>query len=74
MGKICVTENVTDYFEYLMDMSSGNLAAVLIEGLQLRCNTLTSYVRMIIMHLLPLYSFYFTRDASVSNRKQGTYL
>ncbi|MDD2492005.1 MAG: arginine deiminase family protein [Bacteroidales bacterium] len=66
IGKVCVTENVTDYFEYLMDMSSKNLAAVLIEGLPARINTLTAYLKDDYYALLPLYNFYFTRDASVS--------
>ena len=66
IGKICVTENVTDYFEYLMDMSSKNLAAVLIEGLPAKINTLTAYLKDDYYALLPLYNFYFTRDASVS--------
>ncbi|MDX9782209.1 MAG: arginine deiminase family protein [Bacteroidales bacterium] len=66
IGKICVTENVTDYFEYLMDMSSKNLAAVLIEGLPAKINTLTSYLKDDYYALLPLYNFYFTRDASVT--------
>ena len=66
IGKVCVTENVTDYFEYLMDMSSKNLAAVLIEGLPARINSLTAYLKDDYYALLPLYNFYFTRDASVS--------
>jgi len=66
VGKICVTENVTDYFEYLMEMSSRNLANVLIEGLPARINTLTAYLKDDYYALLPLYNFYFTRDAAVS--------
>ncbi|MDD2426093.1 MAG: arginine deiminase family protein [Bacteroidales bacterium] len=66
IGKICVTENVTDYFEYLMEMSSKALAQVLIEGLPARINTLTAYLKDDYYALLPLYNFYFTRDASVS--------
>ena len=66
VGKICVTENVTDYFEYLMEMSSRNLANVLIEGLPARINTLSAYLKDYYYALLPLYNFYFTRDAAVS--------
>lgn len=65
IGKICVTEEVTDYFEYLMDMTSKNLAQVLIEGLPAKINTLTSYLKDDYYALLPLYNFYFTRDSSV---------
>ena len=66
IGKICVAEGVTDYFEYLMDMSSKSLAQVLIEGLPAKINTLTAYLKDDYYALLPLYNFYFTRDASVS--------
>lgn len=66
IGKICVSEEVTEYFEYLMDMSSKALTKVLIEGLPARINTLTAYLKDDYYALQPLYNFYFTRDASVS--------
>jgi len=66
IGKICVTEDVTEYFEYLMDMSSKALATVLMEGLPARVNSLTAYLKDDYYALLPLYNYYFTRDASVS--------
>jgi arginine deiminase len=66
IGKICVSEGVTDYFEYLMDMPSAKLAGVLIEGLPARINTLTSYLKDEYYALPPLYNYYFTRDASVA--------
>ncbi len=66
IGKICVGEGVTDYFEYLMDMKSKELARVLIEGLPARIDTLTAYLKDDYYALLPLYNYYFTRDASVT--------
>jgi arginine deiminase len=66
IGKICVGEGVTDYFEYLMEMSSKNLATVLIEGLPARINSLTAYLKDEYYALPPLYNYYFTRDASVT--------
>lgn len=66
IGKICVGENVTDYFEFLMEMSSKNLATVLIEGLPARINSLTAYLKDEYYALPPLYNYYFTRDASVT--------
>ncbi len=66
IGKICVAEGVTDYFEYLMDMTPKALSQVLIEGLPARINTLTAFLNDDYYALLPLYNFYFTRDASVS--------
>ena len=63
IGKICVMEQVTDYFDMLMDMSSARLAKVLIEGLPAKINTLTSFLNEDYYALFPLYNFYFTRDA-----------
>ena len=66
IGKICVMEQVTDYFDMLMDMSSVRLAKVLIEGLPAKINTLTSFLNEDYYALFPLYNFYFTRDAAVT--------
>ena len=66
IGKICVMEQVTDYFDMLMDMSSARLAKVLIEGLPAKINTLTSFLNEDYYALFPLYNFYFTRDAAVT--------
>ena len=66
IGKICVSEEVTDYYEALMAMNSKDLARVLIEGLPARINTLTAYLQNEYYALAPLYNFYFTRDSSVT--------
>ncbi len=66
IGKICVSEQVTEYFDILMEMSSSRLAKVLIEGLPAKINTLTSFLKDEYYALFPLYNFYFTRDASVT--------
>ncbi len=66
IGKICISEGVTDYFEDLMDMSSEVLAKSLIEGVPAKVNTLTAYLKDEYYALYPLYNFYFTRDASVA--------
>ncbi len=64
--RICATEEVTDYFDTLMAMSSKMLVTVLIEGLPAKINTLTSYFKNEYYALPPLYNFYFTRDAAVT--------
>ena len=64
IGKICLTENVNDYYDELMEMSSRTLANKLIEGLPARIDSLTSFLNDEYYALLPLYNFYFTRDAS----------
>ena len=66
IGKICVQEQVTDYFETLMAMKSKELARVLIEGLPAKINTLTAFLNDEYYALSPLYNFYFTRDSSVT--------
>ena len=66
VGKICITEHVTDYFDHLMEMPSHTLATQLIEGMPARIETLTAFLKDEYYALLPLYNFYFTRDASVS--------
>lgn len=66
IGKICVTEGVTSYFDTLMQMPSQELARVLIEGLPARMDSLTAFLNEDHYALFPLYNFYFTRDASVT--------
>lgn len=66
IGKICIEEGVTDYFDYLMELPSAQLAKNLIEGVPARVNTLTAYLKEEYYALYPLYNFYFTRDASVT--------
>lgn len=66
IGKICISEGVTDYFDDLMEMPSRELAKSLIEGVPARINSLTAYLKDEYYALYPLYNFYFTRDASVT--------
>ncbi|MDD4669448.1 MAG: arginine deiminase family protein [Bacteroidales bacterium] len=66
IGKICVTEQATDYFETLMEMNSQHLVKVLIEGLPAKIDTLTAFLKDEYYALYPLYNFYFTRDSSVT--------
>lgn len=71
IGKICISEGVTDYFDYLMDLSPKSLSQVLIEGLPAKINTLTAYLNDDYYALFPLYNFYFTRDSSVAIGNQA---
>lgn len=66
IGKICIEEGATDYFDDLMAMPSAELARCLIEGVPAKVNSLTSYLKDEYYALYPLYNFYFTRDASVT--------
>lgn len=66
IGKICIEEGATDYFDDLMEMNSAELAKCLIEGVPAKINSLTAYLKDEYYALYPLYNFYFTRDASVT--------
>jgi len=62
--KIGETEQVSGYGDYLRDLPASTLAKILIEGLPIQINTLTDFLRDEYYTLMPLYNFYFTRDAS----------
>ncbi|MDR1680671.1 MAG: arginine deiminase [Prevotellaceae bacterium] len=64
--KICRNENVTDYFDDLLNLSPNKLATCLIEGLPARIDNLTAFLNDDYYALFPLYNFYFTRDASMA--------
>ncbi len=66
IGKICIEEGATSYFDTLMAMPSKELARCLIEGVPARIDSLTAYLKDEYYALYPLYNFYFTRDASVT--------
>ncbi len=66
IGKICIEEGATNYFDTLMAMPSKELARCLIEGVPARVDSLTAYLKDEYYALYPLYNFYFTRDASVT--------
>ena len=66
LRKICTTENVMQYFDYLMRLPERELTRVLIEGLPAKINTLTEFLKDDFYALIPLYNFYFTRDAGVT--------
>lgn len=64
ISKISSIEHVQGYIDYLMRLSPQNLSKILIEGLPIKINTLTDFLREEYYALKPLYNFYFTRDAS----------
>ena len=66
LQRICVSEDVTDYYGLLLDMPSDRLAKVLVEGLPAKIDTLTAFLKNEYYALYPLYNFYFTRDAAVT--------
>ncbi len=64
LRKICEAEYVPGYLDFLMQQPATLLSKILIEGLPLRVNTLTDFLREEYYALKPLYNFYFTRDSA----------
>ena len=62
--KICETEQVAGYIDFLMEQPAPTLTKILMEGLPLQINTLTDFLREEYYALKPLYNFYFTRDSA----------
>lgn len=52
--------------EWLMDENAEDLARLLIEGVEMRRDTLTKFLNKDWYDLRPLHNFFFTRDASMS--------
>ncbi len=66
VNKICTFEQVENIKEELLGSSAGELAKKLIEGVELKKNTLTTFLSDERFALRPLHNFFFTRDASVT--------
>ncbi|MDD4632453.1 MAG: arginine deiminase family protein [Proteiniphilum sp.] len=64
LRKICEAEYVPGYLDFLIEQPPSLLSRILIEGLPLRVNTLTDFLRDEYYALRPLYNFYFTRDSA----------
>jgi len=66
IGTIFKHEGVMNLREELATIPSKQLVTLLIQGLPLKRNTLTSFLSNERYALQPLYNFYFTRDAAIS--------
>ncbi len=66
LDKICAFEQVENIKYELFQLSPGELARQLIEGVALKKNTLTTFLSDERYSLRPLHNFFFTRDASVT--------
>ena len=66
IDKICTYENVENIKEELSGLPPGELAKNLIEGVELKKNSLTTFLSDERFALRPLHNFFFTRDASVT--------
>lgn len=52
--------------DQLLDENAEDLARLLIEGVEMKCDTLTKFLNKDRYDLRPLHNFFFTRDASMS--------
>ncbi len=68
ISTICKHENSSYLIDELLRIPPKELASLLIEGVPLKRNDLTSFLSHERFSLPPLYNFYFTRDASISIR------
>jgi len=66
INKICKNENALEFAQDLIKMPPPELSAQLIEGVELKKNTLTSFLSPERYILRPLHNFFFTRDASIT--------
>lgn len=70
ISTICKHENSSYLIDELLRIPAKELANLLIEGVPLKRNDLTSFLSHERFSLPPLYNFYFTRDASISIREK----
>jgi arginine deiminase len=66
LKKICDNENCQDIQDYLLEQKPEDLATMLIEGVEMRKDTLTKYLNPERFALPPLHNFFFMRDPSVT--------
>ncbi len=64
--KICTYEQVLNIKEDLLELPAPELARQLIEGVNLKTDSLTTFLSDDRYSLRPLHNFFFTRDASVT--------
>ncbi len=66
LSTICQREGVPELQEYLLSLNEDEIARQLIEGVDLKRDSLTKYLSDERYSLRPLHNFLYTRDASVS--------
>ncbi|MCF8306946.1 MAG: hypothetical protein K9G57_11100 [Ignavibacteriales bacterium] len=63
---ICRNENAENVEDELIALEAGELTDLLIEGVELKIDNLTSFLSEERYSLSPLHNFFFTRDSSVA--------
>jgi len=70
LSSICQTEKVPELLDHLLQLENHETARQLIEGVEIKRDTLTKYLSNERYSLHPLHNFLFTRDSSMSMRNQ----
>ncbi len=68
INKVCTNEEVLDIRDYLLSLPANELAKQFIEGVPMKKDNLTKYLKKEKYSLQPLHNFFFTRDASMTVR------
>jgi arginine deiminase len=66
INHICTNENVIEIRDYLLALSSEELARQLIEGVVMKKDSLTKFLSKEKYTLQPLHNFFFTRDSAIA--------
>ncbi len=70
LTKICANENIYGCKNEFLALKPSELAKALIQGVELKKNTLTNYLSNERYMLSPLHNFFFTRDTSACINKK----
>jgi len=66
VNRICTSENAFEIRDYLLQLPSEELGRQLLEGVNMKKDSLTKFLSKDKYALQPLHNFFFTRDASIS--------
>jgi arginine deiminase len=66
LTSICESEGVPDLLKYLLSLSEEEASRQLLEGVDIKRDSLTKYLNSERYSLAPLHNFFFTRDASIT--------
>jgi arginine deiminase len=64
--KTCYNERRPELLDFLLDQEPGELSRLLIQGVPLKRDTLTSFLSNENFALRPLHNFFFTRDSAMA--------
>ncbi len=66
VNRICTTENAFEIRDYLLELPSEELGRQLLEGVNMKKDSLTKFLSKDKYALQPLHNFFFTRDSAIA--------